>query len=250
MDLGIEGKVALVTGSSKGLGLAVAQALALEGANVALASRSLERVEHAASTIPGARGFAYDVSDLEATEHLVRSVEQELGPIDILVLNTGGPATTPDALGPAADEWRAAYESLVLGSIALLQQVMPGMQERGWGRVLSLSSSAVREPPPNLVLSTAHRAGLLAALKTVARQVAGQGITVNSLLPGRIATDRIAANYGSIGQAEELAKLDIPAGRLGTVEEFAAAAAFLCSAPASYITGTAILVDGGLTHGV
>jgi 3-oxoacyl-[acyl-carrier protein] reductase len=135
--------------------------------------------------------------------------------------------------------------------MALIEHAVPGMRERGWGRILNVSSSAVREPIPQLMLSNVHRSGTLAAFKTLARQVAGDGVTVNSILPGRIATDRlIDLAGGSRVAAEAAAAAEIPAGRLGTVEEFAAAAAFLCSAPASYITGVALLVDGGLTRSI
>jgi 3-oxoacyl-[acyl-carrier protein] reductase len=171
MDLGIEGRVALVTGASKGLGLGVATALANEGATVAIASRSEERIESAADRI-GARPFVHDTADADSAQALVDRVQEELGPVDILVANSGGPPASPDALSFSHDQWRSAYELLLLGALALVEAVLPGMRERGWGRVLSLSSSVVREPSPVLVLSAAHRAGLLAALKTIARQVA------------------------------------------------------------------------------
>jgi 3-oxoacyl-[acyl-carrier protein] reductase len=245
MDLRISGKVALVTGASKGLGLGVAQALAREGAVVAISSRSRERIEPAADGI-GAVGFVHDASDVEGAKDLVRRVGDELGPIDILVANSGGPTASPDALSFSHEQWRAAYELLLLGAISLVEAVLPGMRSRGWGRVLSLSSSVVREPSPTLVLSSSHRAGLLAALKTIARQVAADGVTVNTLLPGVIATDR-ARELGS-DSPERLKQ--VPAGRLGSVEEFAAAAAFMCSERASYITGTALLVDGGASRSV
>jgi 3-oxoacyl-[acyl-carrier protein] reductase len=245
MDLGIEGKLALVTGASKGLGFGVATALAREGATVAIASRSRDRIDAAAARI-GARGFVHDAADVERAVDLVGRVEEELGPIDIVVVNGGGPPGGADALAFTREQWRGAYDSLLLGAIALIEAVLPGMRERKWGRVLSLSSSVVREPSPILVLSSAHRAGLLAALKTIARHVAADGVTVNSLLPGLIATDRIL----ELGSAGPDRLLDLPAGRLGTVEEFASAAAFLCSERASYITGVALLVDGGLTRSV
>jgi 3-oxoacyl-[acyl-carrier protein] reductase len=245
MDLGIGGKVALVTGASKGLGLGVAKALAAEGAIVAISSSSAERVASAADSI-GARPYVHDARDVERGIELVRAVEADLGPIDILVANSGGPPANADAFGFTLDDWRRAYDTLLLGTIGLVQAVMPGMRSRGWGRVLSLSSSVVREPGPALVLSSGHRAGLLAAMKTFARQVAADGVTVNSLLPGVIATDRI--HELGLSAADRVAEL--PARRLGSVEEFAAAAAFLCSAPAAYISGVALLVDGAMTQSV
>ena len=245
MDLGIEGKVALVTGASKGLGLGVATALANEGATVAIASRSEERIQSAAAQI-GARPFVHDTADAASAQALVDRVQDELGPVDILVANSGGPPASPDALSFSHDQWRSAYELLLLGALALVEAVLPGMRERGWGRVLSLSSSVVREPSPVLVLSAAHRAGLLAALKTIARQVAPDGVTINTLLPGLIATDRVK----ELGADSPDRVAALPAGRLGTVEEFAAAGAFLCSQPAAYITATTLLVDGGAVRAV
>ena len=245
MDLGIDGRVALVTGASKGLGLGVASALVTEGVRVAVSSRSRERIEAAAEQI-GAHPFVHDAADADRAAELVAAVEQELGPIDILVANSGGPPASADALSFSHQQWRDAYEMLLMGQIALIQAALPRMRERGWGRVLSMSSSVVREPSPVLVLSSSHRAGLLAALKTIARQVAPDGVTVNSLMPGLILTDR-TRELGA-DSPERLAA--IPAGRLGTVEEFGAAAAFLCSERAGYVTGTTLLVDGGTSHAV
>jgi 3-oxoacyl-[acyl-carrier protein] reductase len=245
MDLGIEGKVALVTGASKGLGLGVASALAREGASVAISSRSLERTEQAAATI-GAHPFTHDNADVSGAAALIGRVGAELGPVDILVANSGGPPASPDALSFSLDQWRAAYELLLLGSLALIEAALPNMRERGWGRVLSLSSGVAREPSPVLVLSASHRAGLLAALKTIATQVAGDGVTINTLLPGVIATDR-ARELGA-DSPERIGQ--IPVGRAGTVEEFSAAAAFLCSRQAAYITGATLLVDGGASRSV
>ena len=166
--------------------------------------------------------------------------------MDILIANSGGPPASPDALSFTLEQWREAYDLLLLGAVSLIEAVLPRMRERGWGRIVSISSSVVREPSPVLVLSAAHRAGLLAALKMISKQVAADRVTINTLLPGVIATDR--ARELGLDNAERLRS--VPAGRLGTVEEFAAAAAFLCSGQAAYITGTTLLVDGGATSSV
>jgi 3-oxoacyl-[acyl-carrier protein] reductase len=179
---------------------------------------------------------------------LVDAVERDLGPVDILVTSTGGPPAGPDPLAFTREQWEAAHRELVLAPMALIERTMPGMRERGFGRVVGVSSFAAREPIEVLMLSNSHRPGLLAAFKTLARAVAADGVTLNSVLPGRIATDRILGGGGSREEIEKAASRDVPVGRLGTVEEIAAAAAFLCSARASYITGVALLVDGGLTR--
>ena len=249
MDLGLKGRVALVTGASKGLGHGIAGALAGEGARVAVSSRSRDRIDRAARSI-GARGYVHDSAELDSAAELVDAVEADLGPPDILVANTGGPPPGADPLGFTRADWEAAYRSLVLAPMALIERVLPGMRERRFGRIVAVSSSAAREPIPVLMLSNAHRSGLLAAFKTLAREVAGDGVTVNSVLPGRIATDRIVQTAGSREEAERRAREEVPAGRLGTVEELAAVAAFLCSERAAYVTGAAVLVDGGLTRSV
>ncbi len=249
MDLGLSGRVALVTGASSGIGRAIARELAAEGARVAVSSRSADRIEEAARAI-GAMDFVHDSADLDAAGRLLRDVEARLGPIDVLVCNTGGPPAGPDALGFTSEQWEDAYRTLVLAPMALVQRVVPGMRRRGWGRILNVVSTAVREPLPHLMLSNTHRSAMLAAFKTVARQVAGDGVTLNSVLPGRIATDRIASMSGSMEAAEAAARDSVPAGRLGTVEEMAAAAAFLCSTRASYVTGQALAVDGGLLQSI
>jgi 3-oxoacyl-[acyl-carrier protein] reductase len=249
MDLGLEGRVALVTGASKGLGHGIARALGDEGARVAVSSRSRDRIERAAQSI-GARGYVHDSDDLDSTGDLVAAVEADLGAVEILVANTGGPPPGADPLGFTRTQWEAAYRNLVLAPMALIERVVPGMRERGFGRIVAVSSSAVREPIPVLMLSNAHRSGLLAAFKTLAREMAADGVTLNSVLPGRIATDRIVETAGSREEAERRAREEIPAGRLGTVEELAAVAAFLCSEAAGYVTGAAVLVDGGLTRSV
>jgi 3-oxoacyl-[acyl-carrier protein] reductase len=248
VDLGLSGKVALVTGASQGIGLGIAQELAAEGARVAISSRTKERVEAAAAEI-GARPYVHDMLDLDAAPGLVQGIESELGPLDILVTNTGGPPGG-DPLGFTREQWEQAHRELVLAPIELIELVVPGMRERGFGRVVNVASSTVLEPNPALMLSNSHRPGIVATFKTLARAHAGDGITFNSLLPGRIATQRLAHLYGSLEAAQEAAPDEIPAGRLGTPEEMGAAAAFLCSERAAYITGVALLVDGGLTQGV
>jgi 3-oxoacyl-[acyl-carrier protein] reductase len=248
MDLGLARKVALVTGGSKGIGRGIAEALVDEGAQVALTSRSGERAEEAAAAI-GARGYAFDSGDLDAIPALLDAVERDLGPIEVYIANTGGPPAG-DPLQFTREQWQAAQVSLLLSPMEILQQLLPGMRERGFGRIVAIGSSAVREPIDNLQLSNAHRPGLVAAFKVLARQFARDGVTLNTVHPGRIATDRIIETSGSAEAADEQARKTIPAGRLGTVEEFAAAAVFLCSRQASYITGTTLLVDGGLTRSV
>ena len=250
MDLGIDGRIALVTGASKGLGLGIAKALAAEGARVAMSSRSQEHIEAAAADVPGGRGFIHDNADLDAADHLIGAVQDELGAVEILVVNTGGPPAC-DPLSFTREQWEAAYRTLVLSPMALIERAVPAMRERGWGRIVNVSSYAVREPIPYLMLSNTHRSATLAAFRTLARQLAGDGITLNTVLAGMIATDRlIELGGGSRETVEENAREQVPAGRLGRVEEFAAAATFLCSDAASYITGAALAVDGGLLRSV
>jgi 3-oxoacyl-[acyl-carrier protein] reductase len=244
MDLGLQGRVALVTAASSGIGFGIAQALAAEGASVAVSSRSGERIEQAAGKI-GARPYVFDSMDLDAAPGLIDGVEAELGPLSVLVTNTGGPPGG-EPLEFSREQWEAAYRELVLSPMALIEHAVPGMRERGFGRILSVSSSAAREPIPALLLSTAHRSALLATFKLMAGRVAADGVTLNTLLPGRFGTDRLVEVHGSLDAAEAAARTDVPIGRLGTVEEIGAAGAFLCSERASYITGVALPVDGGL----
>ena len=249
MDLGLDGRVALVTGGSKGIGRAIAAGLAAEGARVAIASRSAEHVEEAAGAL-GAQGYVFDSGDLDAVPELIDRVQADLGPIDVYVANTGGPPGGEDPLGFTREQWEAAHRSLVLSPMAFLERLLPEMAGRGWGRVVAIGSMAVREPIDNLQLSNAHRPGLAAAFKVLSRRFAAEGVTLNFVHPGRIATDRLISTSGSLEAAEEQARRSVPAGRLGTPEELAAAAVFLCSEPASFITGTSLLVDGGATRGV
>jgi 3-oxoacyl-[acyl-carrier protein] reductase len=248
MDLGLGGRVALVMGASRGIGRAIGEALAREGARVAIASRSRERIEEAAGAIRGdVTPFVADAGDLDRVAALPAEVEAALGPVEILVLNTGGPPFG-GALDHELDEWEAAYRSLVLAPRVLTGAVVPGMRERGWGRIVNVGSSSTREPIPGLNLSNAHRMAAVGFLKTLSREVAADGITVNTVATGRFATDRLADAGGSLEAAEESARAEIPAGRLGRPEEYGDLVAFLCSERAAYVTGTTIPIDGGMLH--
>ncbi|MGI8556764.1 MAG: SDR family oxidoreductase [Solirubrobacteraceae bacterium] len=249
MDLGLGGRVALVMGGSRGIGRAIAVELIAEGTTVAIAARSRDALAETAGEI-GAQAFEHDNADIEAVDQLLSEVRSGLGEIEILVTNTGGPPPSPSPLSHEPEEWLEAYRTLVLAPMALIERVMPNMRERGWGRIVNVASSTAREPSPTLMLSNSHRAATLAAFKTIARDVAPDGVTVNSVLPGRIATARLFDLFGSQQVAETIGAAEIPAERLGTPEEFAAAVAFLCSTRASYITGAALLVDGGLTQAI
>ena len=250
MDLGIEGRVALVMGASKGLGRGVATALAAEGAHVAIASRSRERLDAVVEEIDGnVTPFVADAGDLDGLNQLVADVEADLGPIDILVTNTGGPPKG-GPLDNSIEEWEAAYRSLVLGVRVLVEGVLPGMRERGWGRIVNVGSNSTVEPIPTLAISNSVRQAAVGFLKTLSREVAADGITVNTIATGKFATDRLAENAGSMEKAEQNGRETVPAGRLGLPEEFGDLVAFLASDRAAYINGTTIPIDGGLLRGV
>ena len=250
MDLGISGRVALVGGASQGIGLAVAEALVAEGARVVITARDAARTERVAADIGASAGLAWDSADLDAAPELVARVAEQVGPIDILVTNTGGPPANPDPLALTDEQWEQAHRTLVLAPLTLLRLVLPGMRERRWGRVVGIASTSVREPIQALILSNAERSAALAAYRTLAREVARDGVTINTLLTGSIATERMASLAGSMAAAEAGAASTVPVGRLGRPEEMAWAAAFLCSDRAAYITGTALAVDGGTLRGV
>jgi 3-oxoacyl-[acyl-carrier protein] reductase len=247
MNLGIEGRVALVMGASRGIGLGVAAALAKEGAKVAIASRSRERIDQAAETV-GERAvpLVADTSDLEKLAELPSRAADELGGnVEILVTNTGGPPPGGATVHPEA-EWEAAYRSLVLAPRALIEATLPAMRDAGWGRIVNVGSSSTLEAIPHLALSNVHRLAAIGYFKTLAREVAADGVTMNTVATGKIETDRLAELSGSLDAAREMAQNDVPAGRLGTPEEYGSLVAFLCSERAAYITGTQIPIDGGL----
>ena len=246
MDLGIDGRVALVLGASRGIGRGIATALAREGARVAIASRSAGDLERAASEIEGeTRPLEADTDDLERLTALPGDVEDALGPVEILVTNTGGPPPG-GALDHGADEWEAAYRSLVLAPRFLVEAVAPGMRERGWGRIVNVGSTSTREPIAGLNLSNAHRAAAVGFFKTLAAELAGDGITVNTVATGMFATERLADMRGSLDAAAQAARERVPAGRLGDPDEYGDLVAFLCSERASFLTGAVIPLDGGM----
>lgn len=247
MDLGIEGRVALVMASSQGIGLAIADALAGEGARVGMASRSLERVHAAAAGVEGeTAAFAADTDDLARMEALPAEVAAHFSaPVEILVTNTGGPPPGGAREHPQS-EWEAAYRSLVLAPRALIEAALPAMRERGWGRIVNVGSSSTEEVIPHLALSNVHRMAAVGYFKTLAREVAADGVTVNTVATGKFATERAADNAGSLEAAAAAAREQVPAGRLGTPDEYGDLVAFLCSERAAYLTGAVIPLDGGL----
>ena len=250
MDLRIEGRIALVMGGSRGIGRGIAGALAREGARVAISSRSEESLRATAGEIEGdVQVFPADSGDLDRLRDLPGEVDKALGPIDILVANTGGPPPG-GALDNSLEEWEEAFRSLVLALRVLLDGVVPGMRERGWGRIVNVSSSSIREPIPHLTLSNANRLAALGLLETLADEVTADGITVNTVATGMFATERLADPEGSLKGAEEAAKQRVPAKRLGHPDEYGDLVAFLCSERAAYLTGAVIPLDGGLLRSV
>lgn len=253
MDTGIDKRTALVAGSTSGLGLAVARALAAEGANVVLSGRRGDVARAEAARLPSAVGVEADLTRPEAAQALVAATRDAFGEVDILVLNAGGPPPGPAAT-VTADAARTAVETLLVRQIELVSQVLPGMRQRGWGRIVAIGSSGVQQPLSNLALSNLGRASLAAYLKTLSREVAADGVTVNMVLPGRIDTDRVAALDRAQSEREGADVTDvrarsqaaIPVGRYGRPEEFASVVTFLCGTPAAYVTGEQIRCDGGL----
>jgi 3-oxoacyl-[acyl-carrier protein] reductase len=255
MDTGLKGRTAVVPGASSGLGLAVARSLAAEGANVVLGGRRGELVRGEAEKLTSAVGVEIDLTDPGAADALVGAAHEQFGPVDVLVLNGGGP---PPGLAVdfTPEQLTDAVALLVQPHQRLVRAVLPGMRERGFGRIVAIGSSGVQAPIDRLVASNAARAALAGYLKTLATEVAADGVTVNMVLPGRIATDRTTsldratAERAGITpeQARAQAESTIPARRYGTPDEFAAVVTFLASAAASYVTGEQVRCDGGLVR--
>lgn len=261
MDLGLNGKVALVLGGGGGLGGAIAQTLAREGASVAVADIAMDAAVKTVASIEGASNKAmalgWDLADLDAIGPNLRAIEQKFGSVEILVNITGGPPPTPvSGQDPAA--WRKHFDSMVLSVIAITDAVLPAMRAKKWGRIITSTSSGVVSPIPNLGISNALRLSLVGWSKTLAGEVGRDGVTANIVLPGRIATQRIAfldeqkakREGSTVADVSAQSEASIAVGRYGHPDEYADAVAFLASQRASYITGSVIRIDGGLIQSV
>jgi 3-oxoacyl-[acyl-carrier protein] reductase len=259
MDLMLDDKVALVCGASQGLGLAIGQSLAAEGTAVALLARNGDKLEAEAGAIrqTGGRAMAVpaDLGDWDSVAAALAAVRREFGEPDILV-NNSGPPPPVDVTTVEPELWRAQFEAMVLTLMRLTEAVLPAMRQRGFGRILTVASTSIVEPIPKLAISNALRAGLALWMKTLAGQVARDGVTVNLVLPGSFATARLQSMNAMAAEAEGVpvdelaarASAAIPAGRYGRPDEFADMTTFLASPRAAYVTGTAVRIDGGNTR--
>lgn len=241
MDLGIAGRRAVVAASTSGLGLETARALGEAGCEVVISGRDPDRLVRAVDHVPNAHPLIGDVSDIAGAQAFTEAAMAELGGIDILVTNAGGPPPGTFASTPI-EAYQAALDMNLTAMAAMCKVAVPAMQERGWGRVLAITSTSVRQPMPQLILSNTARTGLTSFLKTVALEVAGDGVTVNTIQPGLHLTPRIQEVYGFDGGD---AASEVPAQAIGDAADFGNVAAFLCSESAKYITGASVPVDGG-----
>lgn len=252
MDFQISGKTALVLGASRGLGAAVATGLAFEGVKVYAAARTVTGIQPSDTMVP----VAVDLSDASSVMALIERIKQE-GGVDILVNNSGGPKAGP-AVGQSSESWTASFTTMATPIFAITDALLEAMIARKWGRIITIGSSGVLQPIPNLALSNSIRAAISGWSKTLASEVARHGITVNMILPGRIDTDRLRELdagkaekiSSSIDAVQKASRAEIPVGRYGRPEEFAAVAVFLASQQASYVTGSTIRIDGGMIKGV
>ena len=261
MDLGIKGKTALVFGAGGGLGGAIAQALAAEGANIVLADVNAEALVATAGSLQDAgaqtMSLTWDIADLSVIDAHVGAIEQRFGAVDILVNNTGGPPPTT-AAGQSPELWSKHFQAMVMSVIAITDRVLPGMRAKKWGRIITSTSSGVVSPIPNLGISNALRMSLVGWSKTLAREVGNDGITANIVLPGRVATARIAfldeqkakREGRPVEQVVAESTASIPVGRYGRPDEYGSVVAFLASQQAAYVTGSVVRVDGGLIASV
>ena len=254
MDLGIEGRVALLTGASRGIGYACAMALAAEGVRVAICARGRAATEAAARDIAAETGgdataFVADVSRPEAVDRLLSEVAEAMGGVDILLANNGGPPRGGfDALDD--DHWQEGFDVTMMSTVRLIRGVLPGMRERKWGRVLTVVSSSVRQPVDRLDLSNALRPGIVGLFKSLAVTMGKDNVLFNCVAPGRIMTERFLAGSKNAGMTEEAYaakhQATVPLGRIGRPDEIADVVAFLASERASYINGATVIVDGGM----
>jgi 3-oxoacyl-[acyl-carrier protein] reductase len=254
VNLGLDGRVALVCGSTRGIGRAVAKLLAHEGARVAVNGRNREATQQAADEIAAETGaevlpYPGDITIPEVAESRVHGVARDLGRLDVLFCNAGGPPAAP-FLDQPPDAWQRALELNLLSTVHLARAAVPIMRKAQWGRIICLTSVAAKQPLPGLILSTMARAGVLGFSKALADEVAPDGITVNSICPGFIATERVAELTTTKPQMMKQMLAQIPMGRIGNPSELAAAVAFLASEAASYISGAVLQVDGGFTRSI
>jgi 3-oxoacyl-[acyl-carrier protein] reductase len=262
VDLGLRGKVALVVASSKGLGCAVAQELATEGASIAMCARGEDHLNRARDDITRTRSvdviaIAGDVSNPDDVERIANTALDHFGHVDVLVTNAGGPPSAKfESISP--DMWQKTVDQTLMSAINLTRILLPQMRQRRWGRIINITSITVKQPVEGLMLSNSIRAAVTGFARTLANEVARDGITVNNILPGYTRTERVEQLAEAIAERDGISAADararweseIPMGRLGETHEFAALAAFLASERASYITGTSITVDGGWTKGL